>query len=103
MDDKINEVANVLKNIAAGKTKIDKSSEWGYCTDLSIEAAGYKITIFIDCDEVDYVDIATTPDGTDVTFEQWHEDTGINPMDMLSETEKDQLQDVLFAASKGKE
>jgi hypothetical protein len=76
------EVEEVLRLIAAGgvtATEIDRSN----CNiDRTFKTStGWKIVIFDDCGQMDYIDAVEAPDGRKANFDDWvTEDANLNPM-----------------------
>lgn len=76
-------VAEILRKIANHEITPDEKVEWSFCGNILVKAENYTIIIFIDCDEIDYVDSVIAPDGKETKFEEWEKD----PIDLLSEDE----------------
>jgi len=71
------EVAAVLRQVAHGEipiTLVEPAHAWTdiYAGDVAFTAGGWRIVIFNDCMQLDYVDSATAPDGRRADFEDWH-------------------------------
>jgi probable phosphoglycerate mutase len=97
------EIAELFRRAIRGEVKVEAvSSDWGYCGDARIVIAGYDLTIFNDCDELDYVDSATAPDGRHTEFEEWW-DAADSPVDMLSDEEIAEMERLLENAPVVKE
>jgi hypothetical protein len=60
------------------------------------EIDGWRLTLFNDCDTLDYCEYCRSPDGRVGTLELWHRD-GPDPVDLLSAWEREQLERLLAA------
>lgn len=71
------EAAELLRRIIVGETALhleDASQTWanvGVAGNVSFLADGYRIVIFSDCAELDYVDHMVAPDGRRGDFDSW--------------------------------
>lgn len=88
------EIAALLKKIASGET-IPSDAGWVYCGHVRVEADGYIVTIFIDCDEIDYVAFASDSDGRKAIFDDWYNENEQDPLDLLSRQEITQLECIM--------
>lgn len=59
---------------------------WVYAGNVKFEIAGYRVVIFNDCDQLDYVDSVVTPDDRTGDFEDWY-NQGEEPVSLLAEAE----------------
>lgn len=94
------EVSQVLTDVALGKRIMMRSSiqSWGeiYHGLMSVEIDGWRLSLFNDCDTLDYCEYCRSPDGRVGTLELWQRD-GANPVDLLSDWESEQLERLLAA------
>lgn len=82
------EVAAVLRDAAAGRCSVRLSNpqatwEAVFAGDIEFRIGDWLITIFNDCDEVDYVDNVVSPDGRSAEYYDWADAGGGNPLDLL--------------------
>lgn len=63
---------------------------------MPIEIEGWRLTLFNDCDTLDYCEESRSADDRVGTFELWQRD-GANPVDLLSVWEHEQLERMLAA------
>lgn len=73
------EVASVISDAIAGRilvTLADPSRTWDevYAGNCEFKFGEWSITFFNDCDCVDYVDCATSPDGRSAEYDDWCKD-----------------------------
>lgn len=68
-----------------------------YAGNVRFRIGDYRVTIFNDCDELDYVDSATAPDGRQGDFDAW-DNANAEPVSLLSELEFQQLENLLERA-----
>lgn len=90
------EVTSLLRSVLAGQVNLrarTPTQNWGntYCGIVEFEADGWTLCIFNDCGSLDYCDSARAPDGRIGTFQAWF-DANEEPIDLLSEAEKDALE-----------
>lgn len=94
------EVCQVLTDVALGKRIMMRSSiqSWGeiYHGLMSVEIDGWLLTLFNDCDSLDYCEYCRSPDCRVGTLELWQRD-GPDPVDLLSAWEREQLERLLAA------
>lgn len=101
---KPDEVAAVLRQALLGSAvQLSGLTErWAvvYCGNVQFLIGGWKITIFNDCDDLDYVDSAESPDGRRATYDDWWDETGEgrNPLELLNEKELSDLEELLRSA-----
>jgi len=91
------EIAELFRKAIRGESKVVVvGCSWNeaYCGDVKVRIDGYDLVIFNDCDEIDYVDNATAPDGRTCDFESWFED-GIEPIACLTSDELGKLDIIL--------
>jgi hypothetical protein len=69
-----------------------------YAGDVTFRVGDYKVVIFNDCNELDYVDSATAPDGRAGEFDAWWI-SRTEPLSLLNDREKQLLQDLLDSAT----
>ena len=74
------------------------TQSWGeiYHGLMSVEIDGWLLTLFNDCDTLDYCENGRSPDGRVGTLELWQRD-GADPVDLLSSREREQLERLLAA------
>jgi hypothetical protein len=93
------ELAAVLRAAALGEipVKLDDYRTWGeiYCGDLGMWFGTWYVVMFNDCNQLDYVESATAPDGRTTEFDEWGD---LNPLDMLTLDEDNRLYRVVRAA-----
>lgn len=98
------EIVEVLKKIACGAIEISSfDEELSLWTEPNIDgivgftAEGYYIRIFVDAGEVDYVDLARTPDGREGVLDYWEDyaDGQQDPVEYLTSDEKRMLKAVI--------
>jgi hypothetical protein len=68
-----------------------------YAGNVTFRVGDYKVVIFNDSNELDYVDSATAPDGRAGEFDAWWT-SRTEPVSLLSDREKRLLQDLLESA-----
>ncbi|WP_177408760.1 hypothetical protein [Pseudomonas sp. Irchel s3f7] len=94
------EVSQVLTDVALGKRIMTRSStqSWSeiYHSLMPVEIDGWQLTLFNDCDTLDYCEYCRSPDGRVGTLELWQRD-GADPVELLSTWERDQLERLLAA------
>jgi hypothetical protein len=76
------EYARLLQRIVTGEVVVYHTGiTWdaAYCGNVEFEAEGWRFTIFNDCDELDYTDSVTAPDGRTVDFDGLY-DHGADPI-----------------------
>ena len=114
-----NRIAALLKAIAYGFCKMrvigEHSFKDAYCGNVDFSVCGWTISIFNDCDSIDYIDHIITPEGKtysyddleDVDEERYTEDTyhqerkrvGISSYDQpLSSEELEMFEKVVYSA-----
>ena len=95
-----NEVSQVLTDVALGKRIMMRSSiqSWNeiYHGLMPVEIDGWQLTLFNDCDTLDYCEYCRSPDGRVGTLELWQRE-GADPVDLLGTWEREQLERLLAA------
>jgi hypothetical protein len=94
------EVAELLRRAGRGEVKIvavGRSWNLVYAGNVTLVIGDYVVVIFNDCDELDYVDSATAPDGRRGELEAWWE-SHTEPVSLLTEVERMQVVDALRCA-----
>lgn len=86
------EIADLLRQVGQGEMTVklvDPRCTWErvYAGNVAFEIAGYRVVIFNDCDELDYIDSVVTPDDRIGDFEAWYVN-GEEPVSLLTEAEK---------------
>ncbi|CAG8866158.1 hypothetical protein PS861_01223 [Pseudomonas fluorescens] len=61
---------------------------------MPVEIDGWRLTLFNDCDTLDYCEYSRSPDGRVGTLEFWQRD-GADPVELLSAREREQLERLL--------
>lgn len=94
------EVCQVLSDVTLGKRIMTRGSiqSWSeiYHGLMPVEIDGWRLTLFNDCDTLDYCEYCRSPDGRVGTLELWQRD-GAEPVDLLSAREREQLEQLLTA------
>lgn len=94
------EVCQVLKDVALGKRIMMRSTiqSWNeiYHGLIPVQIDGWQLTLFNDCDTLDYCEYCRSPDGRVGTLELWQRE-GVDPVDLLSASEREQLERLLAA------
>jgi hypothetical protein len=92
------EVCQMLTDVALCKRIMERSSiqSWNeiYHGLMPVEIDGWVLTLFNDCDTLDYCDYCRSPDGRVGTLELWQRD-GADPVDLMSTWEREQLERLL--------
>ncbi|VVP37279.1 hypothetical protein PS893_04669 [Pseudomonas fluorescens] len=92
------EVSQVLTDVALGNLFMMRSSiqSWNeiYHGLMPIEIEGWRLTLFNDCDTLDYCEYCRSPDGRVGTLELWQRD-GADPVELMSAREREQLERLL--------
>jgi hypothetical protein len=95
------EVCQVLTDVALGKRIMTRSSiqSWIeiYHGLMAVKIDGWRLTLFNDCDTLDYCEYCRSPDSRVGTLELWQRD-GVDPVDLLSACEHEQQLELLLAA-----
>ncbi|WP_411740564.1 hypothetical protein [Pseudomonas sp. BF-R-19] len=94
------EICQVLTEVALDKRIMMRSSiqSWNeiYHGLMPVETGGWQLTLFNDCDTLDYCEYCRSPDGRVGTLELWQRD-GADPVELLSVWEREQLERLLAA------
>jgi len=94
------EVYQVLTDVALGKRIMMRSTiqSWNeiYHGLMHVEIDGWQLTLFNDCDTLDYCEYCRSPDGRVGTLELWQCE-GADPVELLSAPEREQLERLLGA------
>lgn len=89
-----------MTDVALGKRIMMRRSiqSWNeiYHGLMPVEIDGWLLTLFNDCDTLDYCESCTSPDGRVGALETWQR-YGTYPVDLLSAWEREQLQRLLAA------
>ena len=92
------EVCQVLTEVALGKRIMMRSTiqSWNeiYHGLMPVEIDGWLLTLFNDCDTLDYCEYCRSPDGRVGTLELWQRD-GADPVELLSAWEREQFERLL--------
>ncbi|MNY30898.1 hypothetical protein D3C86_1650330 [compost metagenome] len=90
----------MLTEVALGKRIMMRSSiqSWSeiYHGLMPVSTDGWVLTLFNDCDTLDYCEYCRSPDGRVGTLELWQRD-GADPVELLSASEREQLEELLAA------
>jgi hypothetical protein len=82
---KASEIVEVFRQALRGEiaVKVEGDESWDdvYCGDVDFLFGEWRITVFNDCCEFDYVSHATAPDGREGEFDDWWPES---PVDMLT-------------------
>ncbi|MGF6555478.1 hypothetical protein ABIA48_001858 [Pseudomonas sp. S30_BP2TU TE3576] len=88
----------MLTDVALGKRIMTRSStqSWSeiYHGLMPVEIDDWALTLFNDCDTLDYCEYCRSPDGRVGTLELWQRD-GADPVALLSALEREQLERLL--------
>lgn len=91
------EVYQILKDVALGTRIMTRAIlSWSeiYHGLMSVEIDGWQLTLFNDCDTLDYCESCMSPDGRVGTLETWQR-YGTDPVDLLSGWERERLERLL--------
>ena len=92
------EVCKILTDVALGKRIMTRGSiqSWSeiYHGLMTVEIGGWQLTLFNDCDTLDYCEYCRSPDGRVGTLELWQR-YGTDPVGLLSSWEHEQLERLL--------
>lgn len=92
------EVCQVLTDVALGKRIMMRSAiqSWNeiYHGLMPVEIDGWQLTLFNDCDTLDYCEYCRSPDGRVGTLKLWQRD-GADPVELLSPWEREHLERLL--------
>lgn len=100
----IKEAADVLRKAITGELELVSvagKGKWqeGYCGNFEFTIGEWKFVFFNDCDELDYVDKVTAPDGRTSEFDDWCTDDFIGcPFNDLTYHEMAQLEALVEAS-----
>ncbi|WP_331695801.1 hypothetical protein VY732_14595 [Pseudomonas sp. ZY71] len=90
----------VLRDIALGISTMRRlgTQSWAeiYCGQMTVETDGWVITLYNDCDTLDYCDSCYNPDGRAYIFDSMQH-YGTDPIELLSTWENTQLENLLRA------
>lgn len=93
-------VCQILTDVALGKRIMTRRSvqSWSeiYHGLMAMEIDGWRLTLFNDCDTLDYCEYCRSPDGRVGTLELWQRD-GEYPVELLSAWDREQLERLLAA------
>jgi hypothetical protein len=94
------EVSQVLSDVALSKRIMMRSStqSWSeiYHGLMPVEIDGWQLTLFNDCDTLDYCEYCRSPHGRVGTLELWQRD-GADPVELMSAWDREQLERLLAA------
>lgn len=90
----------MLTDVVKGKRIMMRSSIQSrseiYHGLMPVEIDGWRLTLFNDCDTLDYREYCRSPDSRVGTLELWQRD-GADPVELLSAWEREQLERLLAA------
>jgi hypothetical protein len=97
------EIADLLRQVGRGEVAarlVAPSCSWQqvYAGNVEFDINGYRVVIFNDCDELDYVDSVVTPDNRVGDFEEWYAQ-GEEPISLLTKVEQVAIASKLRAAT----
>ncbi|WP_231380580.1 DUF7693 family protein [Pseudomonas mandelii] len=94
------EVCRVLTEVTRGKRIMTRSTiqSWSeiYHGLMPVEIDGWHLTLFNDCDTLDYCEYCMSPDRRVGSLETWQR-YGTDPVELLSAWEREQLERLLNA------
>jgi hypothetical protein len=94
------DVYQVLKDVALGTRTMTRTSSqsWSeiYHGLMPVEIDGWHLTLFNDCDTLDYCEYCMSPDRRVGSLETWQR-YGTDPVELLSAWEREQLECLLNA------
>lgn len=92
------EVVQVLREVTFGRRTMTKISAqtWGdvYACHFLVDVEGWRITLYNDCDELDYCEECISPDGPRWSFDSGDR-FGTDPIALLSTWEHQTLEKML--------
>ena len=94
------EVAELFRRVIRRELKmVCIGASWKdiYAGNVRVRIGGYDQVIFNDCDELDYVDRVTAPDGREGDFDEWF-NTDTEPVQLLTDQEISRMESLLEAA-----
>ncbi|MEB3841180.1 DUF7693 family protein [Pseudomonas guariconensis] len=95
------ETYQVLRDIALGVRTMRRlgARSWSeiYCGQMTVETDGWVLTLYNDCDTLDYCDSCYSPDGRAYVFDSTQQ-YGTDPVELLSTWELGQLEKLLVGA-----
>mgnify|MGYP003455192730 FL=1 len=90
------EVYQVLRDVAMASRSMQRVTKehWNeiYCGLMTVDVAGWMVTFFIDCGDLDYCDSCVSPDGRRYDFSA---KDAFDPVGLLSPDEHRQLEELL--------
>lgn len=90
------EVYQVLRDVSMASRSMRRitKSAWNeiYCGLMAVEIAGWIVTLFVDCGDLDYCDSCLAPDGRRYDF---NAKGAFDPFGLLSPDEHRQLEEML--------
>ena len=91
----VREVYEVLRDTALGVLAVRRLSTqtWSeiYCGMMTIEVEGWVITLYNDCNSLDYCDSCYSPDGRSYDYSS-PLNQGTDPVELLSSTEHELME-----------
>ncbi len=88
----------MLTDVALGERIMMRSSiqSWDeiYHGLMLVEIDSWQLTLFNDCDTLDYCEYCRSPDGRVGTLELWLRD-GADPVEMLESSQRERLESLL--------
>jgi hypothetical protein len=98
------EAADILRKAISGElplVSVAGKGKWqeGYCGNFEFTIGDWTFIFFNDCDELDYVDKVTAPDGRIAEFDDWCTDELIGcPFNDLTDAEMAKLEDMVYVS-----
>ncbi len=89
-------LVDLMRQIISGTVTADRLGlSWRdvWSGNVAFTAAGWRVVMFLDCGELDYIDCAQGPDGQLFSFDSAY----VHPLDMLSRFELEALTRVLLS------
>lgn len=87
----------MLTDVVLGKLIKTRSStqSWSeiYHGLMLVEIDGWQLTLFNDCDTLDYCEYCRSPDGRVGTLELWQRD-GADPLELMGAWEREELEEL---------
>ena len=94
------EVVVLLRRVISGELKIVAvGASWDdiYAGNVRVRIDGYKLVIFNDCNQLDYVDSITAADGRHGDSDHWFL-SNTEPVDLMTDEEGTELERLLMEA-----
>jgi len=97
------ETATLLREVVDGKRALrlrDARRPWVQIAvgECAVDAGGVEFVFFADCATLDYLVAARLPGGRRGGFEDWLMNDGANPLDLLDDGERHEIEQQLHEA-----